>query len=112
MLVTHCMELNPINQLDSALQQALQFSTLCSICVNSTKLIEKYLCTSGPGRFKPALFKGQLQSCKEKIANCVLDIKEDKRNCDSYRGDISEIRIMRVHNKFRIQASKLPQTYY
>ena len=81
---------------------ATSFTILCSICVNSTKLTEKYLCTSGPVQFKPALFKGQLQSCKEKTANCVLDIKEDKRSCDSYRGDISEIIIMRVHNKFRI----------
>lgn len=52
--------------------------SLCGIRVNSTKLIEKYQYTSGPVRFKPALFKGQLQSCKEKIANCVLDINEDK----------------------------------
>lgn len=78
MLATHCMGLNSINQLDSALQFSLTILSLCGICVNSTKLIEKYQYTSGPVRFKPALFKGQLQSCKEKIANCVLDINEDK----------------------------------
>lgn len=77
-LATHCMGLDPINQLTLHCNKLYNSLSLWHTCANSTKLIEKYQYTSGPVRFKPALFKGQLQSCKEKIANCVLDINEDK----------------------------------
>lgn len=45
--------------------------------VNSTKLIEKYQYTSGPVGSN-AIVQGSTAVLQRKIANCVLDISEDK----------------------------------
>lgn len=49
----------------------------------------------------------------KKIANSVLDMKEDKmKRTMSYRGYIGEIIIISVYNKLRTEASKTPDFCY